>query len=336
MTAALLLLLALPASALELGSWVVFWDKGSEAAYAQHGARLDEVVVFAYRFDEGGRMIPAAPGLVAVLERLKRSRRPGQRLLLSVVNDTTRAGKRVLKDPERVSEFLSSPEKSEAHLRELLGLVSGLDGLELDYENLRGADGPAYARFVAELGGRLRARGQRLHLVAQAKLDLRPGDGGRALDWAELGRHVDRLSVMLYNYRGEGSREPGPVCPPEWAARVLDLALSQVPKEKLAAILALHGFSWAPGEKGASLSFQQAHELARQAGTAPVRDPRTGSSTFQAGGKTVWFEDAESVARKAALAAEKGVAAVYLWRLGAGDPAAWAAADQSRKDSDKP
>lgn len=307
-----------------LSGWVVYWDEqDSRQALDIFASALEEIVVFAYHFDEQGQIVPANPWVAQTLDTLMaapEAERP--RVLVSVVNDVvTSAGDKRLKDAQIVHEALATEEARAAHLEALLQVAATADGIELDYENLRAQDRQALSRFVQELGQALHARGQRLAVVVQPKLDDRIKDGAGAWDWAAIGREADEVKLMAYHFH-HASGTPGPVAPPEWVERLAEFALTQIPPEKLCVALTLHGFDWAAGQPGRALDYSSAMRLAQAHGADPRRDRPTGTLTFRYHAEgvvhDVWIDDAQSLSRKIERLRARHVRAIGLWHLGAG------------------
>ena len=87
----------------------------------------------------------------------------------------------------------------------------------------RGRDRDEFSAFVEELARRLHDDGRLIAVDVYPKT-TEPGgwDGPRAQDWKRLGRAVDQFRVMTYNFSGSWSG-PGPLSPPEWMDRVIEL-----------------------------------------------------------------------------------------------------------------
>lgn len=308
----------------EVTSWVVYWDAlECLQVFEEEGARLGEIALFAYHFDEWGQVVPASPWVSKAIPILKARAPERLRVLVTVVNDVVGAsgGPRRLKDPDYIHRLLSTPESLAAHVDRLLEIAAETDGLQLDYENLWAEDREGFSRLVRALAARLHARGQWLSVVVQAKTDDRVRNGAGAVDWRAIAQAADRVTVMAYYYRDAHTR-PGPVVPPTWVDAIVRFAFTQVPPEKLCLVLTLHGMDWGKKQKTQAVDYDAALRLAALHGVLQQHDSETGSPHFQyeAGGvrHEVWYEDEASLRKKIASLRRAGVVHLGLWHLGAG------------------
>src|SRR6185295_14473074 len=210
-----------------LSGWLVYWlpEPSLEAAGAFEGA-LEEVSVFAYHFDERGRLTPATPWVTDTLGRLMASPRRG-RVLVTVVNDVFASdGSTRMKDARCVHEAVATAESRARHIDQLMAVAALADGLEIDYENLAAEDRGPFTQLIAELAARLHAQDRRLAVVVQARLNDRAGAGAGAFDWRAIGQHADSVRLMAYYYH-HGRGRPGPSAPPLWVANLHRFASSQ-------------------------------------------------------------------------------------------------------------
>lgn len=116
---------------------------------------------------------------------------------------------------------------------------SGVDGVDLDWENFAFNDGsstwattkPRFVKTIRLLSKRLHAAGKRLSVTVpggyQPFKSGRPNPGGGywVYAWAEIAPLVDRLRLMAYDYSWN---RPGPIGPHGWADRVTASAAAQV------------------------------------------------------------------------------------------------------------
>ena len=230
-------------------------------------------------------------------------------------------------------EIVVDPARRARHIASVTAFVAehGYDGLDLDYEALLAADRPAFTRFVAALSAALHAGGKRLTLPVHAKT-AEPGnwDGPQAQDWKALGKSVDRLRVMAYDFH-EDSSAPGPIAPPAWFREILAFALTQVPPGKLEMGLPTYAYDWEPG--GAEeVTARGAPGLAAARKVPLLWDPASGGAHFayddDGRAHEVWVEDARGLPAKLRLVRQAGIAGVAVWRLGAEDADFWAALDR--------
>ncbi|RRO18866.1 peptidoglycan hydrolase [Saccharopolyspora rhizosphaerae] len=229
---------------------------------------------------------------------------------------------------EPLTGILHDPARTRSHVEALaqFALDGGFPGIDIDYEDLRPEDGPAFTRFVRELADRLHTEDLRLSVTVAPKTeDESDNESARALDYRALGDAADSVRIMAYDYHWETS-DPGPAAPEPWLREVLGYAFARVPADKLVLGIPVYGYDWSEGY-GTSVSSARALRLAQRHGVQPVWDEEGGSAWFeyQAAGvdHVVWFEDARSTAVKLRLARELGVRAVHLWAYGPEAPGLW-------------
>jgi spore germination protein len=217
-----------------------------------------------------------------------------------------------------------------AHIAAIVSLVTShrWAGIDLDYESLAAGDRTAYSAFVRDLAAALHQAQKRLTITVHAKT-AEPGDwsGARAQDWRALGGSADEVRVMAYDYSTEDS-PPGPIAPLPWVERVLRLAVSEVPRDKIVLGVATYGYDWSRGQQGQDVQWADAQAIARARAARVVWDPRSQSPWFtytdnQGHRHIVWFEDARSLQAKIDLAVRDRVHGLVIWRLGGEDPMIW-------------
>lgn len=311
---------AQPPGLLQWSGWLVYWDldDGFRALTAL-GPSAGEIAVFAYHFNDDGRLVAAAPELEHAMARLQRTRAegPSRTILVTLVNDRTGPNGLTLKDPVIVHQVLASPDARAAHIHDILTVSAPFDGVEIDYENLRLEDRAAFTAFVEALADAVHQRGQRLAVVVQPKVKEVFKDG------PALAAAADEIKVMAYHYHW-ATGAPGPLAPPGWVAEVADYAAETIPLQKRCVALTMHGFDWPVSKPATSIDYHQAMALA-SAHRARIRRDRDSASPYfryraADGLHEVWFEDAASLREKVKVLHRAGIPHIAMWRLGGGDP----------------
>ena len=126
---------------------------------------------------------------------------------------------------------------------------------------------------------------------------------------------------------------PMAVAPLNQVTRVVDYALSEIPREKIWMGMPNYGYDWKvpyqPDTMARSISNQQAIALAQKYYAAIRFDEAAQSPwvpvcwTGTARSDEVWFEDARSVRGKLALAHSRGLYGVSYWNLMRPFPQNW-------------
>jgi spore germination protein YaaH len=317
----------LPRVAWSVGGWAPYWDLAAGmAAVGPTRGHVSDVFLFVAQLDGSGDPVLARPEqeYARAAEAIRAS---GAAPWLTVVNDVVDAsGRATLKDPDAVHAVLADPERRRRHRERVVALATGLgvSGVDLDYERLRAEDRDAFSALVAELRDDTRRAGLRLSVTVQPKAADTDASGAGAADWAALCRSVDRLQVMLYNEHS-GRTAPGPLATPSWIDRILSYAEARCDRGKVVPALKVIGMEWSR-DGTRDVPFAEAVELARAEGVSPRRDPDGEVPWFSygpGGDRTVYYEDARSLALKLDAVLRHGAGAVMLWSLGREDPALW-------------
>jgi len=303
--------------------------QGGSRTVVEHADLLSSASPSLYEVTpDGGVALRSGLDPTAVRSALDRLHVGGVAVLPTVTN--TRGGAWA---PDVVQRVLHDPGLRDRHVVALVDLVlrEGFAGVDVDYEELAGADRDAFSSFLARLGPALHAHGRLLAVdVFAAEDDAGYDERNRAQDLAAIGRSADQVRLMAYDWRWETSAA-GPVAPVTWVGRVVAHAVTRVPRAKLVLGVPTYGYDWAGpvGKHPATVvSWAQAEALSASRG-APVRWSGSAQSPAlryvdDAGLEhELWFEDGRSTAAKLRLAREQGLGGVFLWLVGDVDPTAW-------------
>ncbi len=210
----------------------------------------------------------------------------------------------------------------------------GLDGVNVDLENLNELDTSSYTAFVRLL--RTKLGSEKTIAVAVAANPYGWTRGWQAsYDYAALAQHSDYLLIMAYDESYE-SGPAGPVASIGFAEKSIQYALARVSKEKIVLGIPFYGRYWqtgaAYGGYGASLTkiksiistYQSSvtYDTASQSAKATVTikstdvKPVIGSRTLGAGTYTFWYENEASLRAKLALINKYDIYGVGSWSLG--------------------
>lgn len=302
----------------KISAWLPYWDQvRGYQSFIDNAHLYAEVSPFWYEMASATSIVrypnAEAPDVISGIQ----SR--GVQLIPTISNNF---------DGGRVTTMLSSAATRTVHVAALVDLVGvrGYDGLDVDYENLAPGDRDRYTAFVTELANTLHAKGKRLSVAVHPKTS-EPGSwsGPQAQDYAALGRVVDRLRVMAYDYHWATSG-PGAVAPMSWVDDVARFAASQVAPEKVQLGMPLYGYDW-NGNVGEGVTYDVV--MARMGQYGATRQWSTTDAapwfSYTAGGTThtVWYEDAQSVTAKLPIVDRHGLGGAVFWRLGGEDPNIW-------------
>ena len=233
-------------------------------------------------------------------------------------------------DADLIHHLFTDPVPRAAHITAISTLVQahGWAGVDLDYESLPSADREGYSSFIRDLSEVIHQMHKRLSVTVHAKTS-EPGDwsGAKAQDWRMLGASADEVRVMAYDHATEETA-PGPIAPLPWVEQVLQLAVNEIPRDKILLGLGAYGYDWTSGSNGTSVQWADAEKIAHDYAVTPVWDTSSSSPWFTYSDNrgevhTVWYENARSLQAKIDLARKYEITGVFVWRLGGEDPALW-------------
>ena len=196
-----------------VSGWLAYWqvDAGL-ASFAEHRDLFDDVSIMAYAA-RGATDVATFDGLPSYATGdLRASASDAGVDVLATIFDEMPAG--------GMAAVLADPTTRSQHVATILGIAEagGFDGVDLDYEQFAFADArstwaatqPNWVAFLTELAAGLHRDG-RLLVVSVPPIydDGSPTDTGAwVYDYASMGRIVDRIRVMAYDY---SVGEPGPI-----------------------------------------------------------------------------------------------------------------------------
>lgn len=208
----------------------------------------------------------------------------------------------------------------------------GYTGIHFDFEFLRPEDREAYVRFLQRVKARLENTDILLSAALAPKTSkTQGGELHEAHDYEQIGAVVDYVLLMTYEW-GHSGGPPMAISPIKEVRKVVDYALSVMPKEKIVLGQNLYGYEWtipaAPGEMARAISPQEAIRIARLNNARIEYDDDAQAPFFiyydnEQKRHEVWFEDARSIQAKFNLIKEKGIRGIGYWKLGISFPQNW-------------
>lgn len=302
------------------------YQAGEQAvpAIRENGEHLTYLSPFAYRVREDGSLQPidGSPAIrAAYAERVVP--------MMSIVNFTySELGHNL------AHIILSSTEIQARLLTNIINTMrdKGYRGLNIDFENVLPADRELYNQFLQRAVNRLHPEG---FFVSSA---LAPKTGPEqvgllyeAHDYPAHGRILDFVVLMTYEW-GYRLGPPQAISPLNQIRRVLDYAVSVIPRDKIFFGFQLYARDWllphVKGQEAETFSMQEAVSRAVRNG-AVIQYDTTAQSPFyrytdsQGRMHEVWFEDARSAQAKFDTVKEYGLRGVSYWVLGYPFPQNW-------------
>jgi spore germination protein YaaH len=231
------------------------------------------------------------------------------------------------------SSFFGARNAQDTTIAELVRLATdlGVDGVNVDVEQLAIGDIPSYGLFVGRLREALRVAIPK----AQVSVATTANEGGAAMAAAASVAGADRVFVMGYDYRTAGSA-PGASAPLDRHDGIKDLGWSLdvyrtagVPVERTILGLPLYGLIWPVSgpEPGAASTGRGEIWIPRRnldvltgAAPAPSYDPVEAVDFLSvpdgAGWKAIYVDSPTSLTPKLQLANDRGLAGAGFWAIG--------------------
>lgn len=209
----------------------------------------------------------------------------------------------------------------------------GYRGLDFDFEYLGAENRERYVRLLIKAAERIRPFGYTLSAALAPKYSsVQRGVLYEGHDYEAIGRVVDFMFLMTYEWGWSGG-PPQAVSPINLMRRVLNYAVTVVPRQKIMMGIPLYGYNWTlpylPGQRWArAISPQRGIELAKRYKQSIRYDQTAQAPWFrytdeQGKRHEVWFEDARSIQAKFNLVKELGVRGFFYWVLGHEFPQNW-------------
>lgn len=232
--------------------------------------------------------------------------------------------------------MLSDATRRSAFARQLAASVRryGLDGLNVDFENVAPVDRNSFTAFLTELNDEL----DKIPAVLSVNVSPDFGtDWTEAFDYAALGRTADYVVLMGYDEHWAGG-EAGSVSSLPWLRLGLTALLAQVPAGRVVLALPLYSRDWRT-EAGASgseeISLLQQNERMAVKRAKVSWEEKTGQYFASYGAAAswhrIWAEDGRSLSLKAGLGQSYGIAGYGFWYMGGESPDVWASMANARR-----
>lgn len=223
--------------------------------------------------------------------------------------------------------LLSDPAAQEMLVANILRSIEekGLSGVDFDFEFIPAENRQDYVALIRKTKAALAPHGYFVTAALAPKVSAdQQGNIYQGHDYRHIGEIVDFALIMTYEW-GYTYGPPMAVSPINQVRRVLDYAVTEIPREKILMGMPNYGYDWRlPFVKGASRAEKMSSEGAfARAGKfdAAVQYDQLSQAPFftysaEDGAKhVVWFEDERSIRAKLALVEEYDLAGVGYWNI---------------------
>lgn len=231
------------------------------------------------------------------------------------------------KDSISMYEILSSTTTRQKLIDSLMNdlITYGIDGINVDFEQLSMDCGEHFVEFIRELSVACRKNGKVLSVDNYV-----PRDFNDYYDRKEQGIVADYVIVMGYDEHYAGSKEAGSVASIDYVEDGIAQTVKEVPAEKVINAIPFYTRIWettGDGINSQAVDMVTAEQFISNHGITAEWDETTcqnygeytsGDSRYQ-----VWLEDADSIKVKLNVMENYGIGGVAEWRLGFEKPEIW-------------
>ena len=287
----LVLILLVPyiahASSLKVAGWLPWWSVsgGIESAERQFDV-LDTVYPFVYEVDNAGEIVAKSNLSTPEWQRFIRQARINKVEIIPTV---------AWFNGQEIHAVLSDERSRQQHIARLVRLVQegGYDGVNIDYENKLAETIDYFSLFLKELRAAL-PRQTLLTCAIEARTPPQyrfrviPNPLLYANDYRVIGTYCDRVEIMAYDQQRVdiqlNETRAGypymPVADRDWVEKVIQLALEDIPAEKIWLGIPTYGRVWdvavAPNwfrdySRVAAINVPRMRELSREYNTGRTR-----------------------------------------------------------------
>ncbi|PTX64535.1 spore germination protein [Melghirimyces profundicolus] len=237
--------------------------------------------------------------------------------------------------PDIAHRIFTDPKASKRLIRNVVRVMKqkGYKALNVDFEHIREKDRLLYNGFLETILPIVKREGFTVSTALAPKAsDRQGGPWHGAHDYAFHGKVADFVILMTYEWGWTGG-PPMAVAPIPQVRKVLDYAVTKIPRKKIMMGAPLYGYDWTlPYRKGGPpakrLAPQEAMKLAQRSGAKIQYNNRDQAPYFyyrDNGGKkhVVWFENEQSAQAKFDLIKEYRLRGISYWVLGEDFPRNW-------------
>ncbi|MFK4303587.1 MULTISPECIES: glycosyl hydrolase family 18 protein [unclassified Paenibacillus] len=239
-------------------------------------------------------------------------------------------------NPELTTEALSTFERRKSIIDQMITLAgeNGLDGINIDFENVHTKDGPNVTQFLREL--KPMAREHDLILSIDVTPKSQSEMWSAFLDRKSLGSITDYLMVMAYDEHWAASPKAGSVASLPWVEASIKRIIQEdeVPSQKVVLGIPLYTRVWSETPKGdtikvssKSLGMESAAAIIEKFKLKPKFRASEGQNyvEYNEDGivKKIWLEDRVSLEARVQLAKSLKLGGIGVWNRTFANEAAW-------------
>lgn len=232
----------------------------------------------------------------------------------------------------KIGKVLGTTSKRQKLVKNLIAeaIRYDLDGINIDFENVKKDSGEDFIQFVRELGIMCRNNGVVL------SIDNYPPAGGISAYYnrKEQAEVADYVITMSYDEHYAGSKEASPVSSISYVTNSIQEVGEEVPAEQMVIALPFYSRHWKEKTKGGkaklsseACSMKGAQTVLKDSGKKATWDDATGMNyveyTESGTVHKIWIEDAKSLELKMKAVSDANLGGVAFWKLGLEDASVW-------------
>lgn len=232
----------------------------------------------------------------------------------------------------KIGKVLGTTSKRQKLVKNLIAeaIRYDLDGINIDFENVKKDSGEDFIQFVRELGIMCRNNGIVL------SIDNYPPAGGISAYYnrKEQAAVADYVITMSYDEYYAGSKEAGPVSSISYVTNSIQEVSEEVPAEQMVIALPFYSRHWKEKTKDGqaklsseACSMKGAQAVLKDSGKKATWDDATGMNyveyTESGTVHKIWIEDSKSLELKMKAVSDANLGGVAFWKLGLEDASVW-------------
>ena len=231
------------------------------------------------------------------------------------------------------SEIMNSYEERKKLIEEIVSVVIkyDLDGINIDFENMKQEDKDLYSRFIIELTPRLKEIGK------VTSVDVTAPDGSETwsmcFDRHVIGDVADYIVFMAYDQYGASSNKAGTTAGYNWVELSLNkfLKTEEIEPEKIILAIPLYTRMWTENSNGeiiknSTVSMKNIDKVIPDGVEKQwLDDVKQYYVEYEENGNTkkMWIEDIKSLTEKVSLIQKYDLAGVGSWQKGMETDEVW-------------
>lgn len=298
----------------QISTWIADWNFTQEMGYLQSHLQVDQALPFLFQATDTGTIEPIDTPLFTQIKHLPVT----TKIYPTIVNHLDAAiAKKILTSPELWKETFSR-------------LISeakryGFSGYDIDIENIDPSLQDEYERFLQTFYEQLTSHSLKMSVDVPVKTIDQIAEVAEAYNWENIADSADQVRIMAYDVHSEEG-DPGSLIPMKELEHSIQLAINEIPLEKIVIALPTYGYDWTDTGVTSLLYFDIQALKEKYPDYSEALDEESYSMRLlytdeEGNNHQVWYESAQTLHKKMSVAEEQGITSFSFWRLGNHDPA---------------